>query len=295
MSAKDYLWEKKGKPDEETRELEALLGQARFGGMELPAATVRPARNRRRFLLGLAVLAAAAVFLLIPSEGFVRVDGAKLYAAQWLETGAGERATVQLGGSIGHVEVAEESRLRIVRVEKDEQRLELARGSVHAVVLAPPRLFVIDTPSATAVDLGCEYQLSVDAQQTSRLNVLSGLVELEGQGQRAIVLAGMWSVTHKGQAPSVPIDRRATPALIDAVERLGEDSSVLPLLLRQAEKTDAPTLWHLLPRTEGETRSAVYARLQELVPAPVDEAAVLRLDRAALETWWAAVLASRGG
>lgn len=290
MSAKDYLWEKRGEPDEETRELEALLGQAKFAGMKLPV------EKRRRWPLVVAVLAAAAVavFFAIPREGFVRVDGAKLYAAQWLETGAGQRATVQLGQAIGHVEVAEGSRLRVVRVDKEQQRLELARGSVHAVVLAPPRLFVIDTPSATAVDLGCEYQLTVDAQGASRLAVLSGLVELEGQNQHVTVLAGMWSVTEQGKAPRVPLDSRATPAFVSAVERLGAEASVLPLLLRQAEKGDAPTLWHLLSRTEGEARAAIAARLLELVPAPVDLSSALRLDRDALDRWWVALLVIRG-
>ena len=286
MSAKDYLWEKRGEPDDETRELEALLGQARFDGMTLPV------EKKRRWPLVLAGLAAAAVvvFFAVPREGFVRVDGVKLYASQWLETGAGERATVQLGQSIGHVEVKEGSRLRVVRVDDEQQRLELERGSVHAVVLAPPRLFVIDTPSATAVDLGCEYQLTVDAQGATRLQVLSGLVELEGQAQHVTVLAGMWSVTEPGKAPSVPLDARASPAFVSAVERLGANASVLPLLLRQAQKSDAPTLWHLLSRTEGEVRSAIAARLLELVPAPDS---VPGLDRAALDGWWTAVLASR--
>jgi hypothetical protein len=295
MSAKDYLWEKKGEGDAETRELENLLGQARFSGMEIPAEAQMP--RRKRWPLGLVVLAAAAVavFVMVPREGFIRVDGTKLYAEQWFETGTGESARMQLGGSIGHVDVAEGSRVRVVRVDQQQQRLELERGRVHAVVLAPPRLFVIDTPSATAVDLGCEYELTVDAAGASRLNVLSGLVELEAQGQRAIVLAGMWSVTKQGAAPSVPVDRRATPALISALERLPQDASVLPLLLSQADTSDAATLWHLLSRTEGETRRAVYARLQELSPAQVDEAAVLRLDSVALESWWATVVAARRG
>lgn len=295
MSAKDYLWEKRGEPDTETRELEALLGQARFSGMKVPVE-----KPRRRWSLGLAVLAAAAaaVVMLVPRDGFVMltIDGLerKLYRAEWLETGAGERATLRLGGSIGHVEVAEGSRVRVTRADKHEQRLELARGRVHATVDAPPRLFVIDTPSATAVDLGCEYELSVDAARGSRLQVLSGSVELAGRGRSSIVLEGMWSVTRPGEAPGVPVDLEASPALISALERLAQDGSVLPLLLRQAERGDAVTLWHLLPRTEGEARASVHARLQELVPATVDQAAVLRLEPSALDAWWDACVAARG-
>ena len=294
MSAKEYLWEKQGEPDAQTRELEALLGQAKFAGMKLPEA-----KSRRRWPLGVGVLAAAAavVALMAPREGFVMLqrEGVerKLFRAEWIETGAGEQATLRLGDSIGQVQVEEGSRLRVTRVDKREQRLELVRGRVHARVDAPPRLFVIDTPSATAVDLGCEYRLRVDASGSSRLEVLSGFVELAGPGRSTTVPAGAWCVTSQGQGPGVPIDVGATPALVSAVERLDQDGSMLPLLLRQAEPSDAVTLWHLLARTDGDARRAVYARLQELVPANVDETAVLRLDPLPLQAWWAACLSAR--
>ena len=39
--------------------------------------------------------------------------------------------------------------------------LRLAHGRLSARVTAPPRLFVVDTPAATAIDLGCAYDLAV--------------------------------------------------------------------------------------------------------------------------------------
>jgi hypothetical protein len=56
--------------------------------------------------------------------------------------------------------------------------LSLERGALHARIAAPPRLFIVDTPSAMAVDLGCEYKLDVDAAGNSRLHVTSGFVAL---------------------------------------------------------------------------------------------------------------------
>ncbi|MEI9973252.1 MAG: hypothetical protein WDO73_15130 [Ignavibacteriota bacterium] len=41
------------------------------------------------------------------------------------------------------------------------RRLELERGLLHAYIWAPPRQFVVDTPSARAVDLGCQYTIAV--------------------------------------------------------------------------------------------------------------------------------------
>ena len=47
--------------------------------------------------------------------------------------------------------------------------LALARGEIRAKISAPPRLFFVDTPSGTAVDLGCEYTLQTDEDGTGML------------------------------------------------------------------------------------------------------------------------------
>ena len=43
-----------------------------------------------------------------------------------------------------------------------KNRLALHRGSLHAFIWARPGKFVVDTPSARALDLGCEYTINVD-------------------------------------------------------------------------------------------------------------------------------------
>src|SRR5256885_3072080 len=62
----------------------------------------------------------------------------------------------------GRVEVDPGSRLRLVTNGPGRKRLSLERGTIHAVIWAPPGQFVVDTPSAVAVDLGCVYTLHVD-------------------------------------------------------------------------------------------------------------------------------------
>src|SRR5207248_1979033 len=79
----------------------------------------------------------------------------------WLETDARSRAKVRVA-DIGWVDVEPRTRVRLVRASAAEHRLELSRGVLHAAVTAVPRLFVVDTPSAVAVDLGCAYTLEVD-------------------------------------------------------------------------------------------------------------------------------------
>jgi hypothetical protein len=47
------------------------------------------------------------------------------------------------------------------------------------------------------------------------------------------------------------------------------------------------TLWHLLPRFDGEDRVRVYEKMVALIPPPphIDREAVLQLDEKQLESW----------
>jgi len=180
------------------------------------------ARMRRRpaWLRWSALAAAAAVVLVVGwrvlggrGAGWVvaRVDGAPriggtalagtgtLRVGEVIVTDDSSRAEVQVG-RIGRVEVLPGSELRLVAARPDEHRLALARGTIYAEVTAPPRLFVVETPSATAVDLGCAYTLEVDATGASRLRVTAGYVELQGGGRRSIVPLGALAVTRSGAA-----------------------------------------------------------------------------------------------
>jgi hypothetical protein len=66
------------------------------------------------------------------------------------------------------------------------------------------------------------------------------------------------------------------------------DRTALARVLPLARPDDAISLWHLLARTTGADRVAVYDRLIALVPLPdgVTREAVLRLDARALDTYW---------
>jgi FecR protein/Putative zinc-finger len=90
-----------------------------------------------------------------PAVGAKAIGGsARVGAGEWIETDSSSRASLKVG-EIGSVEVAPNTRLRIVTARSGEQRLALARGEIQAKINAPPRLFFVDIASATAVDLGC--------------------------------------------------------------------------------------------------------------------------------------------
>ena len=107
---------------------------------------------------------------------------------EWIETGAGSaRITV---GSIGTVAVEPGSRVRILAASPTEHRLELAEGEIEAQINAPPRLFFVDTPAVTAVDLGCAYRMKSDADGNGLLRVTGGWVEMARGDGASLVPAG---------------------------------------------------------------------------------------------------------
>ena len=193
-------------------------------------------------------------------------------------------------GRIGTVDVASGSRVRLLAARPGEHRLALDRGTISASVDAPPRLFIVETPSGTAVDLGCAYTLDVDSLGNSSIHVTLGWVSFEDKGQEALIPAGMRAYTLKGGVVGTPFRDAAPDSLREAVVRYDEDpdDSTLVIVLRSAKRADAVTLWHLVPRTSGAQRDEVVSRLLALVspPAGVTPEAILRNDRAAMQLYW---------
>ena len=105
-------------------------------------------------------------------------NGGTMPVGAWLETHPDGAATVQVA-NIGELTVFGDSKLRVVNTGATEHHLELARGHISAHVTAPPRLFVIDTPATSAIDLGCAYDLTVSPTGTTHLRVTKGAVSLE--------------------------------------------------------------------------------------------------------------------
>lgn len=215
---------------------------------------------------------------------------ARLGVGQWLETDGASRARVSVG-SIGEVRLEPNSRLRLVDTAPTDHRVELARGTLHAFIWAPPRLFFVETPGATAVDLGCAYTLTVDPRGDGVLEVTSGYVALEHQGREAIIQAGFKCLTRARAGPGTPFAADAPEPLRSALERLdfaGDAAGAnLSEVLAQARAEDAITLWHLLARPDAAQRAAVYDALAKVQPAPqgVTREGVLAGNAAMRRAW----------
>src|SRR6202021_4016822 len=85
----------------------------------------------------------------------------RLRIGQVLQTDQQSRASLR-AEKIGQIEMEPGTRLRLVNMGAGAKRIALDRGTIHTFIWAPPGGFVVDTPSAVTVDLGCAYTLHVD-------------------------------------------------------------------------------------------------------------------------------------
>ena len=225
-----------------------------------------------------------------PRVGATELDGAgKIRVGEWLETDRSSRARITVG-SIGHVDVAPNTRIRLVEAKENEHRLALAIGEMHAEIDAPPRIFFVDTPTAQAVDLGCEYTLTVDESGASVLRVQSGWVAFVNRGRESLVPQGALAVTRPGFAPGTPYFASATNRFKEALHRFDFAAGGRPALgviLSESRPLDTLTLWHLLSRVGPSDRAQIFEHMVKEVPLPEDvtRAGILRLDKEMLRLW----------
>ena len=216
-----------------------------------------------------------------------------------VETSADAQATIRMG-DIGRVALGPRTRVRLERSSPVGHRMELLEGTIDAVTVAPPRLFVVETRAARAVDLGCAYTMEADSTGAGLLHVTLGLVSVELGGRTSYVPAGMISAMRPGRPAGTPYADDAPPAvreaiaLLDTLPRAGaanaaRRSAALSEVLDAARPKDVATLWHLLSRTEGAERARVLRRTLELTPLPdgVTAKGILRGDARMLDRWGA--------
>jgi hypothetical protein len=320
----DYLWDGSGPPDPDVERLERMLGQLRSTA-KMPdiAATVRQKPDARtrwsstRFLVPTLAAAASIVAMIGVTwqttretrswevermAGQPRIGGAalagtgRLGVGETLVTDGASRARLDVS-TIGQATIDTDSSVRLVDTREGHHKLALERGTLHAFITAPPGQFVVDTPSATATDLGCVYTLHVDEDGSGTLSVIAGWVAFEFNGRESFVPAGASSRTDPRRGPGTPRYDDATQEFRNAMDDVDGSADParrlagLTLVLEEARERDAMTLWHLIPRVEGKYRVLVVEALAARVPMPagVNGDAVMRLDKPALDQWWDAL------
>ncbi len=255
-------------------------------------------------------LAAAAVFVLVmigrsitptawdvtalagrPLIGTTRLTASgRLRVGDWLQTDDSSRALVAVG-RIGQVEVQPDTRVQLVVARADEHRLALARGTIAAKVDAVPRLFFVETPAGTAIDLGCAYTLATDSLGKGLLHVTAGEVEFQAALRSSRVPLGALLQMRPALGPGIPYVEDAPAPLVRALIAFDFEKGrarAMRNILALARPQDALSLWHLLQRVAPPLRGVVYDRLAALVPPPpgVTRRGALALHSRDLEGYW---------
>ena len=328
----DYLWDGSGEPDPELEHMEKSLTQFRYRGSAPNFVAAEAAQGKPsafvvlisgwtpRFAaaaLLIVVLVAAGWLLRVtptvtsggagwdvarlsgtPQVGHFSLAGqiskTQLRVGQLLVTDDQSRASLNVA-EVGEVYVDPGSRVRLMESGSDHERLALELGTIHAAIWAPPGQFVVDTPSASAIDLGCAYTLQVNEDGSGMLHTTLGWVGFHKDGHDSFIPAGAMCMTRPVQGPGTPYFEDASRKLRDAIGALDFDSSspeareqALGTILAEARSRDAFTLWHLLFRVNNDERGQVYDRLSSLVKAPagVTREGMLALNPQMLDAWW---------
>jgi len=306
----DYLWDKGGEEDPEIERLERALRPLAQSTPPPPLVLrPRPVISNRGRWTGVALLAASVALLAggvtlalrlqraVPAWQVTTTKGQSSWrVGGWLETGDREQASVQVA-DIGTLVVEPRTRLRLLDTRAGRHSLELARGTVHATIWAPPNQFFVDTPSSLAVDLGCAYTLTVDDDGSGLVRVLAGWVGFKWRDRESFIPAGSACPTRPGIGPGTPYNERVSPAYRDALSILDFSpgapgtAAALTLVLDESAESDEVTLWHLLSRVPDADRDRVFDRLATFVapPAGVTRAGIRGGDRAMLDAWWDAL------
>jgi hypothetical protein len=332
-----YLWDGSGEPDPEVQRLESLLAQFSHREVPLALPQPQNAAAKpgyfRGFLLQFPWLprfAAVAVVVLAliaggilsfyptrispsgPGWEVARLDGTpqigtrfitadqsstKLRVGQTLETDSTSRASISQT-DLGEIKVEPNSRVRLLQTDDHHKRIQLDIGTIHAMIWAPAGEFVVNTPSAVAVDLGCAYTLQIATDGSGNIRTTLGWVGFHLNGRESFIPAGAMCPTRPKVGPGTPYFEDASESFraalgdLDFAAESSEKRAVsLDVVLSQARASDGLTLWHLLSRTEGAERVEVYDRFAALVPPPpgVTRDGILNLDQSMLDLWWNAL------
>ena len=319
----DYLWDRSGPRDPDVVRFERIL--APFGQADpappLRAGSAHRARRISRAFVVATVTAAAAAIVLVavvyrgptadaagfrvttiagaPTIGSRSIGGSgRLPSGRWIETDANARAAIDIA-DIGRVELDSDSRLGLVSNRPGDYRMHLVRGTIQARIWAPPGQFSVETPSATTVDLGCAYSLTVGDDGAGVVRVTSGWVGFEWQGRESFIPAGAVCVTRPAIGPGTPYFDDVSDAFRSAIDVIDagnprrpggvvERRAAIERVLGEARDKDVVTLWHLLSRLEPGERDRVFDVLARFVPPPasVTRDGIRAGDHTMLDAWW---------
>jgi hypothetical protein len=279
-----YLWDRAGEPDPEIARLETVLAQYRYS-----APTKRPHSRNLKLLAAaacVALFALGAIWLRSRQLSEWQVEGKRVVVGQTIDT-TGQASTKLEAPFFGEVSLDSNSRLQVLASSGGNQRLALRRGTMHALIWAPPASFLVETPSAKTIDLGCSYTLTVLPDDSGILSVQTGWVAFQNGPIESFIPAGAVCHTRPRLGPGLPYFESAPQDLRDAVAKYDSTAGRegLNAIVSSVRKEDALTLWHLVVRTSGADRDLVVQRLAAFIPG-IDSSGLKAGNSKAIDQAW---------
>lgn len=303
----DYLWDGSGEPDAEVQKLETLLGRYR---------SAAPMPDFRRVAVMHAYpwwpLAAAAALILFAVIGVLQIytppnrwratssSGGAVIPHSLLRAGdvvrTGAQGSVRLESpAVGVLDISANTTVELIENRRNRHRLALTAGTIHARTRSMPGVFVIDTPRARAIDLGCEYTLTVGPDGVGELHVISGWVDLARGFEQSLVPQGASALMTADGELTVPVFDDAAPRFRAAVRDFAHTHD-LPTIVSLARQRDALTLLNLFRLATPDESVILFDRLNQLVPAPpsISRESVRDWRPDVTELWWRPILRATG-
>ena len=303
-----YLWDPAAFADADVAAVEETLSPLAFDPAAHPLPAIFAARDlpaprgRMRWRRPVIALAVAASLLFAAGAGLwswrwswpdgrawtVRAGGAesRLEVGRGVAVPSGTPAIANIA-RIGTMRLGGGTSLELRATRGNRHRLRMDAGALHVRLWAPPGSIVIETPAGDIVDMGCEFNLSVDGD-SSRVRVVSGWVQIENRVDEVLIPAGASSEMTSMEGPGVPVFDDAAGEFREAVRAIegGAGPAAVDVVLRLARARDVYTLLQIADR-HPRVAEPVLRRAAELAPPPGDVTigAIMRGDRDALWQW----------
>jgi len=153
-------------------------------------------------------------------------------------------------------------------------------------------VFAFRTPSGTIRDLGCIFNVSVDANGTSRVRVDTGWVQMDNAFGESLVPAGAGAEMRRLARPGVPIYTDTSSDFAAAVRAAQDGGDAgerreLDTILHTDRRRDVLTLLMLANVSPVEIKRALLARAAQLWSPPpgVSVDAIVSGNRDQLWQW----------
>jgi FecR protein len=196
-----------------------------------------------------------------------------------------------------------------VRVADGNDRfpwISLEHGSLFASVAPADHAVLVGVMGETVtVKPGTTASISVPEKAAAVIGCKEGQVDIDWTNTQTRLAAPASCTIDPGTGPAVPVPQASSQEFRSSLGKLDElltvnvkvkdpkaQYSALRDVLSQATRKDAPALWNLLPRVQGDDRVAVRNMLRKLIKAPqgIDPDAILQLEPKAMDAWWNAAV-----